>query len=224
MDYGKVPMDDGTSTVHDRTPQEERYNTLTHIFGFGLSLAGAIAMLPVVVIRGEPMMIVACAVYLLSLMAVYASSALSHAFADPSKREFYRKLDQAFIYILIVASFTPFSVRYLDGTWWWYLLGLMWVIAIAGFLSKLMFSHRVNSVSVWLYLALGWVPVIGGIPFTDLLPTEVFLSIILGGVFYTGGTVFLFNDRKSIYFHPIWHLFVVAGSAAHYFGILWYVI
>jgi hemolysin III len=44
-----------------------------------------------------------------------------------------------------------------------------------------------------------------------------------GGLAYTLGIVLFALDSRR-YFHAAWHLFVLAGSAAHYFAILFYVL
>ena len=177
-------------------------------------------MIPVAIQDGRIEMIVSVVLYLISALGVYASSALSHAYSDPRRRDYYRQLDQAFIYIMIVASYTPFLVAHIQGLGWWLMVIAMWLMALWGFSSKLFFRHRVNSVAIWIYLALGWIPGMASMPFAGLLPFDIFLWIMGGGFFYTVGTIFLYNDRRNIYFHSIWHLMVIAGSAVHYTAIL----
>lgn len=157
------------------------------------------------------------------LIAVYSCSALSHYFRGAKLRSLFRRLDQAFIYLLIVGSYSPFSTAFQHGPWWWTTLALMWLVAFVGFVSKLFFEHRVESVSVWIYLALGWSPILIGMPLAGLVPTAAIRMILLGGFFYTAGTWFLFKDHKVWYFHAIWHLFVIAGSISHFLGVWWYV-
>ncbi len=207
-----------------RPPREEFYNALTHFFGFGLSVAGSIALLPLAFTEGPPVTALACCIYMFSMMAVFLFSALSHTVSGRPQGLLFRKLDQSFIYLLIVASWTPFSVTFLHTAWWQGVLLLMWLVGLVGFTSKLFLGHRLNQVSIWIYVALGWTPVLGGLLVTPLIPQAVLFSILAGGAFYTGGTVFLANDRKSAWLHPLWHLSVLAGAAAHYFGILWYVV
>lgn len=211
------------STLPQRSSSEEFYNAATHFFGLGLSVAGGVALLATALIGASRPLFLACLIYIASLMAVFLFSALSHSFTDLGRQTFYRKMDQSFIYLLIAASWTPFSVAFLETPWWNGFLLLMWLIALTGFLSKLFLGHRVNRVSVWLYLALGWTPVLGGMLTTPLLPRVVLAGILTGGAFYTLGTLCLFNDQRHRWLHPTWHLFVIGGSTAHYLTILWYV-
>lgn len=204
----------------ERSKPEEFANTLTHGIGVLFVLAGIFLLSGALTETAGFEVRVACLVYMATLLSVYVCSTLSHYFTDPARQSFFRKLDQACIYLLIVGSYTPFSVAHLHGAWWSCLLGIMWAVAIAGFVSKLFFAHRIQRVSIWLYLMLGWLPSMGGMLHTQSLPRECLLWIVVGGVTYSLGTVFLFNDRKSTYFHAIWHLFVMLGSVIHFFGIM----
>ena len=205
-----------------RTDKEEFWNCLTHSVGFGLSLIGAAFIIPKFSSRPAPLLI-STATFAVALIIVYAFSALSHYFRDPKRLALFRQLDQAAIYLLIVASYSPFSIVHLDGWWWHSVLGGMWLLALIGFASKLFFAHRVESVSIWLYLLLGWIPFFSGMPFVGLVPAPTVGMILLGGLFYSGGTWFLFNDQRAWYFHSIWHLFVIAGSATHFLAVYWFV-
>jgi hemolysin III len=99
----------------------------------------------------------------------------------------------------------------------------MWSVAVMGFLSKILFAHRVEAVSIWIYLILGWMPTISASSLTDSVTSAGLYGMLIGGLFYTVGCVFLLLDSKVAYFHAVWHLFVIAGSTCHFFVILLYV-
>ena len=204
----------------ERSKPEEFVNTSTHGIGILLVLVGAVVLLCSLSDEAGIRIWLACIVYLLTLLSVYVCSTLSHYYSSLERKALFRQLDQACIYLLIVGSYTPFSVEYLHGLWWSSLLGLMWTIAIVGAISKVFFAHRIQRVSIWLYLALGWLPAMGGVMNTDSLTRECLLWIVGGGVTYSLGTIFLFNDRKARYLHAVWHLFVIAGSVIHFLGIM----
>lgn len=206
----------------ERPKSEEFANTLTHGIGAVLSAIAAIWLMSRLE-NANGLVWAGCLVYGLSLVAVYVTSTLSHYFTAPDRQRFFRQLDQAFIYLLIVASYTPFSLAFLHGAWWWTLLTVMWVLALLGFASKLLMGHRVQAVSIWLYLLLGWVPAMGGMPWSKDIPFECILWIVYGGIAYTAGTVFLFNDKRVPYFHALWHVFVMAGSAIHFWGVVQFI-
>jgi len=47
--------------------------------------------------------------------------------------------------------------------------------------------------------------------------------MLIGGLCYTFGTLFLIFDHRVRHFHALWHLCVIAGSACHFFVILIFV-
>ena len=199
----------------DRPQREEWANAATHGLGTLLAVIGCSTLLPHAWQNSGAEMLVASAIYSVSLIAVYLFSCLSHCVRNEHQRLF-RKLDQATIYLLIAASYTPLSVAFLHHTWWWVLLSIIWILALFGFTSKILFAHRLQNVDIWVYLALGWLPVLGGMPLSPDVPFTCLAWFLAGGFFYTSGTWFLFNDRKHWTFHSIWHLFVIAGSASHF--------
>jgi hemolysin III len=159
-------------------------------------------------------------VYLISLMAVYAMSTMSHIARSPSRKQLFRRLDQGSIYLLIAATYTPFSLYYFQGSWWSLLLAAMWIVAICGFVSKVLFARGVELVSTVPYVLLGWMPVISAPAMLQVMPLYVFWWMLAGGICYTFGTLFLIYDQRIRHFHAVWHLFVIAGSACHFYGIV----
>lgn len=204
-----------------RLHREEAVNTITHGLGCVLSVFGVVWLFDVVARSGSPAQIVACVIYGLALVAVYLASALSHAFHQSRWRRLFRMIDQACIFLLIAGTFTPLAVTYLSMLHWWWLLAVMWGIALAGFTSKAFFAHRVDAVTARLHLMMGWLPVVTLKPMVTVAPGGMLAWMAVGGVCYTVGTIFLHRDHYP-YFHGVWHLLVIAGSACHFVAILLY--
>jgi hemolysin III len=203
--------------------QEEFVNMLTHGLGLALSLAGAVVMTTVYGCD-DPWRVAGCSVYLTSLVALYAMSTLSHCEWDAERRSFFRALDQGAIYLLIAGTYTPFSMAYLRSGMWWALLALVWIVALWGFASKVLFRHRVESVSMWPCLFLGALPFLAIPTLMSTLSLAALAWMMLGVACYVLGLVFWLNDRKVRHFHAMWHILVIAGSAAHFAGILLFVV
>ena len=203
---------------------EELVNAVTHGLGLLLAVGGALVMIAGIWVRGETWLAASCGSYLVSLVGVYAMSTLSHSVTTSRWRTLFRQLDQAFIYLLIVATYTPFSAAYLRGGAWWVLLVLMWAVALIGFAAKLVYAHRVEAVSVSSYVLLAWMPIVAVPEMWRAAPPGAFEAIIAGAVCYMVGTLFLVNDERVRHFHAAWHLLVIAGSACHYLGILLFVV
>ncbi len=205
-----------------RTRSEELTNTLTHGLGLVLSILGALVLVARAADTGNAWRILGCGVFAAALVAVYAASTLSHMTWPPWRRRF-RILDQAFIYLLIVATFTPLALEYLQRSWGWLLLAAMWTVALVGFISKIWFAHRIDAVTVWSYVVLGWLPILPAAQYVELVPAAALWWVLLGGLCYTTGTIFLVLDYRRYHFHAIWHLFVIAGSTCHFAAIFQYV-
>ena len=206
------------------SPGEEFANAITHGVGLALSVTGAVLMAAVLLSHGDPWRTIGCSVYLASLVAVYATSTLSHSCTKPRWKSFFRSLDQGFIYFLIAATYTPISLTYLRTGVWWLLLGAVWAVALYGFVSKVFFAHRVEAVYVWPYIVLGWLPILSVPKLLSIVDDHTgFLLMLIGGLCYTFGAVFLVCDRKVRHFHAVWHLFVIAGSTCHFLAILLFI-
>jgi len=206
--------------VWQRTATEERINTLTHGLGLVLAVAGGLTMIWSVLRHGDIWRITGCAIFAASLVAVYAASTLSHSCQSVRWKSLFRRIDQGCIYFLIVATYTPFGLEYLRTGGGWMLLGGLWTAAFLGFFSKVVLAHRVHNMSMWTYIALGWLPLIAVPALRHTVPVDSTLWMLGGGACYLAGTFFLFYDARVRHFHAIWHLLVIAGSACHFLGIL----
>ncbi len=211
-------------SVLDRSADEELVNAITHGIGLALAAVGSLVLMTGVAPLGNNQLAAGCAAYLFTLVAVYAMSTVSHTVTQPKWRMLFRQLDQGFIYLLIVGTYTPFSLAYLHGAFWNALLAFMWCFALAGFASKAIFAHRIETGSIIPYLFLGWMSIIALPTIWQVAPPQVFMLIFAGGMCYTIGTFFLLNDTKVRHFHAAWHLWVIAGSTTHFMALLLYVV
>jgi hemolysin III len=73
-----------------------------------------------------------------------------------------------------------------------------------------------------LYLVMGWLVVIAIRPLWARVAVPGLALLAAGGLAYTLGVVFYSVDSRLRYGHFVWHLFVVAGTACHWFAVLDY--
>ena len=201
----------------------ELVNAATHGIGLVLSIVGTAVLIARANAQGDAWHVAGCSVFAATLIAMYTASTLSHSLSRTRLRRLSRSLDQGSIYLLIAGTYTPFALSYLRTGWCLPFFGLMWIVALWGCVSKILFSHRVEAVAVWDYLLLAWVPIVASYWLLEWVPAVAFWWMLTGGLYYTVGTVFLAYDDRHPYFHAIWHLFVIAGSACHFFVILLFV-
>jgi hemolysin III len=70
---------------------------------------------------------------------------------------------------------------------------------------------------------MGWMPTVAVKQIMECVPGPVLAWMAIGGIMYTLGTWFLARDERVPFFHAVWHVFVIAGSACHYYAVLRYV-
>lgn len=201
----------------------ERFNAWTHLIGALLACIGAIWLLVVAGLDGDPWKIVSVAVYGLALVLLYSISTLYHSLRGRAKLVM-RKLDHLSIYLLIAGSYTPFCLVTLRGAWGWSLFGIVWGLGLIGMLQEIKPRSEARVLSLVIYAVMGWIVLVAIEPLLAALGRDGFLWLASGGVLYTVGILFFAFDSRFRHWHGIWHLFVMAGSLLHYVAILRYVL
>jgi hemolysin III len=202
---------------------EERLNSLTHGAGAILALVGAATLVLLGAREGDAVKITSLSVYGAMLVFLYVASTLYHT-ARGSWKPFCRRLDHTAIYLLIAGTYTPFTLIALRGAWGWSLFCVVWGLALFGIAQELWSSGRKRVVSMVLYPAMGWVGIVAIVPLVQALSPAAVAWVFAGGICYTVGIVFYALSARLAYAHPIWHLFVLAGSACHYVAVLRYLV
>jgi len=207
----------------DRMYYGEKFNAISHLLGAVLALAGTAVLVVLAALGGDPWKVVGVSIYGASLVLMYSSSTLYHSVRGGRGKDFLRKMDHQSIYLLIAGSYTPFCLVTLRGPWGWSLLGVVWGLAVVGSLQDLRPRNDARILSVVIYLLMGWAAVVALVPMVNALGRTGFAWVASGGLLYTVGIVFYALDARLKHAHGIWHLFVLAGSAAHFIAILMYV-
>jgi hemolysin III len=197
-------------------------NAITHGVGAILAIAGAMYLIAVST-HGSAWLIVSCSVFAATLVLVYVCSTLYHSLVRTRARHLLQVLDHSSIYLLIAGTYTPFTLVSLRGPVGWILFAVVWALAIAGVLFKSFAVDRFPVASALVYLFQGWFVVFAARPLLHAISLHGILWLAAGGLAYTFGIIFFALDRLR-YFHATWHVFVMAGSMAHYFAILFYVV
>lgn len=198
---------------------EELINSLSHGLGLILGIVGIPILTAMATMKGSPTAIVGTAVYGFGFLMVYGSSAIYHGVTHPRAKQFFQVLDHISIYLMIAGSYTPFILAYYFNSTGIIMLSIMWGIALAGTIFKLIFAMRYPIVSVVGYVAMGWMVLFFGHSLIENMPTSCLVMLLVGGVLYSLGVVF-FLWEKLKYSHAIWHIFVLAASVCHYVAVL----
>lgn len=201
----------------------ERFNSISHLTGAGLAVAGGSSLITISALQGDIWKIIASCVYVAMLVLLYSSSTLYHSLRGQAK-VVLQKIDHIAIYLLIAGSYTPFALVTLRQHWGWGLFASIWSLALFGILQELFFAKGKRILSLVIYAVMGWLVVFVAKPLTAQLPSPGQWWLLAGGLAYSGGIVFYVLDHRLRHSHGIWHLFVLAGSCCHFWCIYRYVI
>ncbi|MCE2892563.1 MAG: PAQR family membrane homeostasis protein TrhA [Hyphomonadaceae bacterium] len=207
-----------TDLDHYPSAWARRADLIVHIAGLTLALFGGGLALGLAVSNGMLGKVAAVSIYALGLIAMLAFS-LAYNFAKPNWQPFLRRLDHAGIFLMIAASYTPFTTQALTGAWSIGMTTAVWALAALGMAGKMFLPGLGKAIWVVLYLALGWMVVIAIKPMIEEVPAVAMWLLAAGGVVYSVGTIFY--AAKGLKFRrAIWHGHVVAAAGLHYAAIL----
>ena len=216
---------DGSTVKRLREP----VSGLTHLAGALLAVVALGVLLAGAAGEGRVDQFVAFGVFGCSLVALYGASALYHLLpVSPPAVARLRRLDHMAIFVLIAGTYTPICVLALEGGWGVGLLGVVWALALCGVMLKLLWMDAPRWLSVGLYLAMGWIAVVAVSAIFGAVPPGGIAWILGGGLVYSAGAMIYGlkwpNIKPGVFgFHELWHLFVLAGSACHFWAMLRYI-
>lgn len=204
-----------------QTSSEEVLNSITH--GIGVLLGTAALVILNIAAAGikDAKIITGLSIYGASFIILYLMSMLYHSLSQTKARGVFKVFDHSAIFILIAGTYTPIVLA-IGGVWGWSLFSIVWFLTITGIVLEAVFKSKVKKISMFIYLAMGWIIIIAWNPMLDSIHYGMVKWLLAGGLFYTGGVVFYILPGIK-YFHVIWHFMVLAGSVMHFFGILFYI-
>ena len=199
-------------------------SALTHFIAMMMAVFAAVPLLLKAGLTSGMRNFSAMAVFMISMILLYAASATYHTVNLSGNRlKFFRKLDHMMIFVLIAGSYTPVCLIILGNGVGYSLLALVWSIALVGMIINLCWITCPKWVSSVIYIAMGWVCVLVFGQLLESLSTPAFLWLLGGGLLYTvGGVIYalklpIFNSKYQCFgSHEVFHLFVMAGSVCHF--------
>jgi hemolysin III len=202
---------------------------LTHCIAAVLAVFGTVMLILRSVGPAMPWHIVAFSIFGGGMILLYTASTLYHWL--PVSEEwirFLRRVDHSMIFFYIAATYTPICLISLRGPWGWSLFGVVWGLALSGIVMKVFWMTAPRWLSTGIYLAMGWLVVIGIYPLYLALPGAALSWLVAGGLAYSAGAVIYalkWPDPfpRRLGFHEIFHLFVIGGSACHFVVMYCYV-
>ena len=212
----------------DYSRGEERMNTITHIVGGALGIAGLTLCVVFAALRHNPYGVVGSAIYGASLIALYTVSSVYHGLKPGMGKKVMQVIDHCTIYFLIAGTYTVIvlsAIRPRYPLLGWGLFAFEWAMAaIATTTLTAIDLKKYNVISMICYIGLGWAIIPFARQALEVLTLPGFLFLLSGGIAYTIGAVLYGIGSKRKWMHSVFHIFVVLGSVLQFFAVLLYAI
>ncbi len=204
----------------------EPFSGFSHVFGAVISFVGLLILLfaQIYTHNYNAITIASAVIFGISLILLYTASGVYHlTVAKDSVIKVLRKIDHAMIFILIAGTYTPICMILLSAPLKYYMLGIIWSMALCGIIFKIAWINCPSWLSAAIYIFMGWMAVFILKPLSSVIPTAGLWLLISGGILYTIGGVIYAIEKKGVTrrfgAHEIFHIFVILGSATHYIFI-----
>ena len=202
-----------------KLPRPEKANVLTHAPGILLFAFLGYKFIFLENPDLSPVVYFSMLIFFFSAILVYSTSTIYHLTIDINKKYFWRNIDHIAIFFLIGGTYQPFIMMFYSGEKGTIFMAIMWSLVLIGVFYKLFIKNSWGWFSTAIYLGLGWMVVFIIKPLLHSIGNESLIWLIIGGLAYSFG-VFFYRKKSIPYHHSIWHLFVLAGTLAHYFSIM----
>ena len=211
----------------DYTKGEEIMNMVTHIVGGALAILTLILCPWLCAVHKNTIGVIASAIYGFSMLVLYSMSSIYHGLRPNTGKKVLQILDHCTIYFLIAGTYTPIALiafRPVYPALGWGLVAFQWALAALAATLTAIDLKKYNVFSMICYICMGWAV----LPFLKqarfVLTDAGFAYLLAGGITYTIGAILYGIGSKKRWFHSVFHIFVVLGSALQLICILFYVV
>jgi hemolysin III len=199
--------------------KQEIVNGLIHGAGIIFGLGALPVVTGLAAAHGNVAGVVGSGIYSFCFLLLFTCSTIYHISQEPAVKKIFEIFDHISIYFLIAGTYTPFILIYNNNAFGITLLSILWGLTVVGVLIKSWFTGRFNLISTLLYVAMGWIMVVGGNRFFVHVPWSVIILLATGGGLYTIGVFFYIWDKYT-YTHAAWHALVLGAAICHYVAVL----
>lgn len=203
--------------------REEKANYLTHAVGVLMSLLATTVLVSRAATAVDHRALISYTIFGIGMITCMSASTLYHYIKAPLLKAKLRHYDHASIYLLIAASYSPFTLMLLRDTpfWGWFIFVFVWIIALVGIILSFRPLKRNNHLKTLSYVLMGLIVLIAFKPLIEAAQAQDAMNaviwIIVGGIFYIAGAL-IYAIAKREFTHSVFHIFVLLGLASHIYA------
>lgn len=208
----------------------ELWNSISHGLGAIFALVFGPLMIQKAALLHSPLAMAAVCFYLISMVVTYAGSSVYHALAKNDGKRVMRVIDHDNVFFLIMGCYTPYCLIGLTKSadpfpWSWVILGLVWGLCILGIVLNSVNIHKYKVLSMIVYVSMGSAIVAALYPLWFCIGPGGVLTLLASGVLYwIGAVLYGIGGKKNLWFHTVFHFFILAASVMMFFSIYYFVI
>jgi hemolysin III len=221
---GEWALADYGDKDYDHPDTRPRMRGWLHLFAFFGSIVAAAVLIPLASVLG-PRAGLSVALYCVTILGLFGVSALYHRRRwSPRGWKLMKRADHSMIFLFIAGTYTPFSLLAVPEPTGWWMLGIVWVGALAGVALKMAWPHAPRWVGVPIYIGLGWVAIFVLVDILQLVGVTVVVLMAAGGILYSLGAVAYASKRPNPWpgtfgYHEVFHAMTIVAASCHYIAV-----
>ncbi|MFT4125545.1 MAG: hemolysin III family protein [Gordonia sp. (in: high G+C Gram-positive bacteria)] len=215
-----------SSSLFTPVAERPRLRGVIHQYAAFVAVVAGIAVVVGAAIMAGAGAALACSVYAVTVVGLFATSASYHriAWRTPAAQVRMKRADHSMIFVFIAGSYTPFCAIALPDPVRSWVLGTVWTGALAGVALKLSWPHAPRWLGVTLYILLGWVILAVGPSLLNHTGWPVLILLAAGGLLYSVGGVFYAlrwpEPWPGVFgHHEVFHLCTAIAALLHYVAV-----
>lgn len=224
--------------------KHELWNSITHGIGalFGvfviifmyLKVCGILPNSEVIYDKEFVYKCIGIAIYGFGIIVCMTISCIYHGLAKNDGKRVLRVLDHDFVFVLVGATYSIYCLCVIRETsiWnglipysGWIILAICWTLIALGIVFNSINIHKYSKLSMIIYIFAGWIILFASDGIINSIGLNGFLLLLFGGISYSiGAILYGLGKKKSVWFHTVFHIFVLIGIVLQFVSIYLYIL
>lgn len=202
---------------------EEIFNSVSHIAGAIFGIFVLVFCVDKAALNYNPIDMTGVLIYGICTIFMYTMSGVYHGSTVTVLKKVFQIIDHCGVFLMVAGTYTPVMLCGLYKTkpvMALIMLSIVWAVTIVGIVLNSIDLKKYHIFSLITHLVTGWSLLVVVYPLYKSIGLSNTLFIFGGGIVYTIGAALYAIGAKKKYFHCVFHIFVLAGSALQFVGII----